>query len=107
MYEPYLIQRRRQGNGHQFMILIKEALEHKEVVTIPVMDENHANQFRKRLAQYEIKCEITEFWDPTKEGLSSRGHMHGVYDELTGEYYPNKPEPPRIRSLTLKPITNG
>jgi hypothetical protein len=85
------------------MIQIKEFLEAGKPVFVAMRDEVDLTRFKDRLKRYEIECEIMEFWDPTKDGLSSRGHMGHVYDELTGETYLTPPEPPRLRGITLKP----
>jgi hypothetical protein len=108
--EPFITvfgKRRRAGNDYVYMLGIAGLLAEGKTVIIPVMGEEHANKMRERLKAHKIECEITEGWDPTKEGLSSHGHMTHVYDELTGEVYKTKwaDEPPTLRCLNLKPKT--
>lgn len=101
-----VLNRRRGGNWLMYMEFIKSNLKDGKTVSVPVHDENYANHFRGQLKAYGIDCEITESWDPTKEGLSSHGHMGYIIDELTGETHKTKwaDEKPTLRSLTLKPV---
>lgn len=102
-----VLNRRRGGNWLMYMEFIRAGLKDGKTVGVPVHNENYADHFRIQLKAYGIECEITENWDPAKEGLSSHGHMTHVYDELTGETYKTKwaDEKPTLRSLNLKPKT--
>lgn len=101
------VHKRKQANYHVVMLSIQETLKQGKSCLVPVISEESAARFRDKLKYYKIECDITESWDPTKDGLSSHGHMTHVYDELTGEVHKTKwaDEKPTLRALILKPLT--